>query len=279
VPGVIEERGSKTAAEAAPRERVISSNGSEIIELSPPVAYAMANEWYQFASAIHFFFQWRFAVMQQVLGPDSFAEPVLEVGCGNAVARGQIEDHYGCTVDGCDVNPEALRQAERGRGKLYLYDIHQRRPEWRDHFATIFLLDTLEHIGEPERFLESIAYHLRPGGRLLITVPALPMLFSRYDEADGHVKRYRVGVLRQELAAAGLTLERHSFWGLSMIPVLLARKLILRFLPRERAIEVGFQPPSRLVDGVLRGLMHAERCLWSRPIIGTSFVALARKGV
>jgi len=277
VVGLIEERGRGAAAEAAPRERMTSSNGSEIIELSPPVAYAMANEWFQFASATHFFFLWRFAAMRQVLEPEGVAEPVLEVGCGNAVARGQIEQHYGCAVDGCDVNQEALQQAERGRGKLYLYDIHQRRSEWRDHFATIFLLDTLEHIDEPVRFLESIAYHLRPGGRLLITVPALPVLYSRYDAADGHVKRYRVGVLRQELAAAGLTLERHSFWGLSMIPVLLVRKLVLRFLPRERVIEVGFQPPSRLVDGVLRGLMHAERRLWPRPIIGTSFVALARK--
>ncbi len=249
-----------------------------IVFLSSPTEFQMADAWYDFALAEHFWFQWRFRAIREALGRDSLDEPILEVGCGNGAARGQIEEHFGCRVDGCDVNVTALRKAPPGRGNLYYYDIHQRRREWRGHFGTVLLLDTLEHIREPERFLESVAYHLKPTGRVLIAVPALQCLYSRYDEAVGHAKRYSLRVLRKELDAAGLSVERHIYWGLSLVPIIWARKAVLRLLRPERAIAVGFQPPSNLVARFFGALMHVECRLCPRAPIGTALVALARLG-
>lgn len=244
--------------------------------LSPPVDFQMADEWFEFAVEDHFWFQWRLRAICETLRGAVLAQPILEVGCGNGAARRQLERELACPIDGCDVNPAALRQAPRGRGQLYFYDVHQRRPEWLGHFGTVLLLDTLEHIREPVPFLKSVAYHLRPGGQLLITVPALQWLYSRYDEADGHAKRYGLSGLRDELRAAGFALQRHTYWGLSLVPVIAIRKLVLSFLPRERAIEVGFQPGSGLVDRFLRALMRVECSLWPRAPLGTSLVGLAR---
>ena len=249
----------------------------EIVFLSAPTDFQMADEWYEFAVPGHFWFQWRFRVIERLLPAEGPPGPVLEVGCGNGVARSQIEERYGCPVDGCDVNLVALRRALPGKGKLYFYDIHQQRAEWQGFFSMLILLDTLEHIDEPDGFLRSVAYHLKPGGLVLINVPALQSLYSRYDEAAGHVNRYNVAALRNELQAAGFSIVRHAYWGFTLLPVALARKCLLRFASRERTIQQGFQPGSRLVDAFLRTLMRVE-CGSHLPVpIGTSLVALARK--
>lgn len=247
--------------------------------LSPPTSFQMADEWYEWATAEHFWFQWRFRAIRKLVRGEGLNEPVLEIGCGNGVVRGQIEEHYGVSVDGCDVNLAALRQANRGRGGLYFYDIHQRRTEWKEFFSTVVLLDTLEHIHDTKHFLESIAYHMQPKGTLLINVPALQSLFSRYDVAAGHVKRYSKRVLRQELESAGFLLVRQSFWGCSLLPVALARKLVLRFSHSDRIIRSGFQPSSKSVDFFLRTLMRLECGIGIAPPLGTSLLALARKAV
>jgi SAM-dependent methyltransferase len=268
----------KTGRPGGPVAQPAERRGKSIVFLSSPTEFQMADEWYDFALAEHFWFQWRFRAIRETLGGDRLDEPILEVGCGNGAARGQIEEHLGCRVDGCDVNVAALRRAAPGRGDLYFYDIHQRRREWRGHFGTVLLLDTLEHIRQPERFLESAAYHLKPNGRVLITVPAFQFLYSRYDEACGHTKRYSLPVLRKELHAVGLSVERYTYWGLSLVPVIWARKLVLCFTPSDRAIAVGFQPRSKAVDQFLRALMHVECRLCPRAPIGAALVALARAG-
>lgn len=248
-----------------------------IIELSPPATCQMANEWFDFAVEDHFWFQWRLAAIRKVLGSRGVVAPALEIGCGNAAARNQLESAFDCRIDAADLNIAALQRATPGRGQLHCYNVHDRRPEWRERFATIMLLDTLEHIDEPVAFLESTGRHLRPDGRLLITVPAQQYLYSRYDSADGHVKRYNARRLRRELDAAGLTLERYVYWGLTLIPVLAVRKLVVAFCKPEQVIAVGFQPSSGVVDRVLRGLMHLERSCGTRMPTGAALTAVARR--
>ena len=64
-------------------------------------------------------------------------------------------------------------------------------------------MDVLEHIEEPERFLRSVFFHLSPTGRLIINVPALQIFYSKYDTLVGHLRRYDINFLRQELELAG----------------------------------------------------------------------------
>jgi SAM-dependent methyltransferase len=245
--------------------------------LSAPTPFQMADDWYPYARPEHFWFRWRFAALRALLGAPPLPTPALEVGCGNGAARTQFEQAYACAVDGCDVNAAALRQAAPGRGQLYFYNVHERRPAWCSHFASIILLDTLEHITAPVEFLRALAWHLRPGGQLILNVPAWAWLYSRYDAAQGHVKRYTARVLRTELHAAGFTLAQHGYWGLTLLPVLLARKLMLQLTPAERVVAAGFEPGSALVQGVLDTLQRGEcatRVLWP---VGISLVAIARR--
>lgn len=74
-----------------------------------------------------------------------------------------------------------------------------------DRFDTILYIDVLEHIEHDRAELVRASHHLRPGGHLVVLSPAHPWLFSAFDRAIGHHRRYTAATLRA-IAPAGLTL-------------------------------------------------------------------------
>lgn len=250
---------------------------SSIEYLSPPSSCMMADEWYDHASADHFWMKWRFDVVCKLLPRRLDLGEVLEVGCGSCVALKQIEDYYNCPVHGCDLNAEALRKAKPGRGHLYCYDINQRNAELKNRFSTIFLLDVLEHIGDEKQFLESINYHLGDAGRLILSVPAHSVLYSKYDSVDGHFRRYSISELDDVLRKSGFTLEMGTYWGMSLLPVIVLRKFFLLFIKRRNVIKIGFQPQHFVVERILQALRRFECSLFSKVPFGSSIVVVARK--
>ena len=108
---------------------------------------------------------------------------------------------------------------------------------------------------------------------------ALQSLFSLYDIAAGHLRRYRRETLAGELDGLGVDVLEMRYWGFTMLPVLMLRKL--RFLVSPGTGEVlrqGFVPPGDLAHGVLRMMMRAETSVLPRPPLGTSLLLVARKG-
>jgi SAM-dependent methyltransferase len=71
----------------------------------------------------------------------------------------------------------------------------------------VYSLNVLEHIADDAGALRHVARKLAPGGRLLLYVPAFPMLFSSMDRKVGHHRRYRRSGLASLVAGAGLTVE------------------------------------------------------------------------
>ena len=224
---------------------------TEIAFLSPFAEYSMADEWHRFASIDHFWMRWRFEVLKKLL-PEGFTwGKTLEIGCGNGVAREQIENHYGCAVSACDLNLHALHSILPGSGQLYYYNIHDKNKQLEGRFSTIVLLDVLEHVDEPAEFLKSAAFHLEKGGNIIVNVPAFQFLYSRYDRAMGHFKRYAIASLTKEMGQAGMEMKTFTYWGLSMIPLLMVRKLVMCFIREDKIIKTGFQPGSRFLNRLL----------------------------
>lgn len=253
------------------------SKPSVVEVLSKEIPVNMTNQWYPYATPDHFWMQWRFQVLREMASKHDLGEKLIEIGCGNCVVRDQFEEYLSLPVDACDLNRMSLEMAGPARGRLFLYDIHDQRPEWREYFSTALLFDTLEHIEDPVSFLKSIGYHTRPQGLLVINVPALQSLHSTYDEVQGHVKRYTKAILTSELAAGGYQLLEARYWGFTMIPVLALRKAWGAISSKEKAVVNGFQPSSRAVDFCLRLLMATERTLLRNPVAGTSLAAIARR--
>ena len=241
------------------------------------------DDWYDISRPDHFWFQWRFraAFRQAVDAGLSMAAPlkVLEIGCGPGVLRKQFESATEWTIDATDLYVPALKAAKAGRGRTLYYDVLEERPEFVDSYEAVILSDVLEHIENTRAFLKSVLRHLKPGGYLLVNVPALNMLYSAYDVAAGHLRRYDHRSLPAEFAQMDLEVVDVRYWGLSLIPLLVARKL---WLGRRRAsgqtIREGFEPPGALSHAVLRTMMRIETGLMSRPISGSSVLLAGRRG-
>ena len=74
-------------------------------------------------------------------------------------------------------------------------------------FDLVGMFDVLEHIPQERETLAALWNYLAPGGRLLLTVPAHPVLWSYFDEAAQHCRRYSVQDLREKLVEAGFQVE------------------------------------------------------------------------
>ena len=89
---------------------------SVIETLSQPQAVSMADEWFQFATADHFWMQWRHRLLVRALKrAGDRVRNALEIGCGHGVARDMLERDLGIPVDGCDLNRTALEMAKAGQ--------------------------------------------------------------------------------------------------------------------------------------------------------------------
>jgi len=75
----------------------------------------------------------------------------------------------------------------------------------------VYTLNVLEHIEDDAAAVRAIADILRPGGRLLVYVPAFPILYGAMDRKVGHVRRYRRRQLVSLLEKAGFTVEHSAY--------------------------------------------------------------------
>jgi hypothetical protein len=116
---------------------------------------------------------------------------------------------------------------------------------------------------------------------LIVTLPALDILWSAHDEALGHRRRYGAKRTREMLQAAGLRVERLSYGLFFLFPVALVARLVQRLTTRLRRHppETGIIRVPGPLNRLLTGLMDLENALIRRVNlpIGVSLVAVARK--
>jgi len=253
----------------------LSAGRREIVRLSVPSGVSMGEQYFDLVELDHFWVVRRFEVMCR------FAAHLFqrgfrycEIGCGNGALQRQLENAYGVAVDGFELCLSALEQNRSRNGKLYYYNILERKPELKDYYDVLFLFDVLEHIAEAPAFLQAASYHLKPGGYIIINVPARRELFSKYDIMAGHVRRYTVPMLSTLLEKAALQPDLVTYWGLPLYPVLFLRKLLMAFLSNDMAYRKGFQPPSKTMNTALTWLSRCE--ILPQRWLGTSILAVAQ---
>ena len=100
------------------------------------------------------------------LGPES---SVLEVGCGRGATAALIRERSGCRTVGIELNPEAALAAERRLDRVIHGDVQTVEPG--EEFDAIVAFELFEHLTDGQAFLERAAGWLRPGGRMVFSVP------------------------------------------------------------------------------------------------------------
>jgi SAM-dependent methyltransferase len=254
----------------------LSRAGKQIEFISELASVNMADDWFEIATADHFWIRRRFDVASRLLrGHDLKEGRVAEVGCGHGLVQQQFEQRYGVAVDGFDLNLVSLRQNVSTRGRLFYYDVCKRRPEFAGQYDLVILFDVLEHIEREKQFLDAIKFLVKEGGCVLINVPALQALYSPYDRCAGHLRRYALPELASLASACKLQIVASTYWGMPLLPFLILRKQHLRFVRPEKVIQRGFDPGSQLINEFMYLLSLAE--VIPQRVCGTSAMFLARK--
>jgi SAM-dependent methyltransferase len=201
---------------------------------------------------------------------------LLDAGCGtgiNLVALSRLG-----WATGIDLAPEAVALC-RGRGVRVVRASLLALPFADRAFDAVTSFDVIYHawVTDDRAAVAEMARVLRPGGRLLVRVPALRMLWGAHDVEVQSRHRYTRGELVALLEWCGLRVERATYCNSILFPLLLARRTLDRLLGREGS-DVGFLPAP--LEWLFRRVLLAEAALVRAGLsfpIGASVVALARR--
>jgi ubiquinone/menaquinone biosynthesis C-methylase UbiE len=161
----------------------------------------------------------------------------------------------------------ALKERLSGHGKVAIREMLLPTDE-TDTYSGAVSYNVLEHIDDHVAALRSMARLVRPGGRIVLIVPAFPFAMSPVDIATGHVRRYTKKTMNQALTEAGLAVEQLRYVNaLGLLGYYLATS-VFRLTPKEG-------PMVKLYDElVLPATRAAERLV--HPPFGQSVFAVAR---
>lgn len=142
---------------------------------------------------------------------------ILDAGCGygnmlNALAG------FG-SVEAVDLNPLAIEHVRAaGAGGAQVAPLN-RLPFPTAYFDLVVCLDVLEHVEDDSRALEELFRVTRPGGRLIVSVPAYPRLWSGHDVAAGHQRRYTRRHLLVVASAGGWHAAGDTHFNTTLLPL------------------------------------------------------------
>ena len=145
-------------------------------------------------------------------------QSVADAGCGWGTNLAALEKS-GYQVTGFDISRRILEMIDQPNRKLVELDFNQQLPENHEKFDALLALDVIEHIDDDRAAVAGMARLLNDGGVAIVSVPALPELFSEYDSIQGHRRRYLPHTLRDAFLETGLEVQDIFWWGSWMVPI------------------------------------------------------------
>ncbi len=180
---------------------------------------------------------------------------ILEIGAGTGGNISMLEQFGSVTaVEMSDLARDIARE-KTGRTFLEGYLPHN-IPARNSTFDLICLFDVLEHVEEDESSLVAIHDLLKPGGRLLLTVPAHQWLWSRHDVELHHFRRYSRSQLRDRVARAGFAVDKLTYTNAALFPVAALMRLVDRM--RDGRAPVGHAIPPAVLNMAMKAVFSAE---------------------
>ena len=201
---------------------------------------------------------------------------ILEIGCGTGHNLPMLA-RFG-SVDAIEIDPAARAIASGRLGKpVGDAPLPELPGVERGAYDMIAVLDVIEHIADDVAALRAMADCLKPGGRILIAVPAHPWLWSAHDVVNHHHRRYTKRTLADAIERAGLRHRKMRWMNSLLFPLAAAARVAGRVTGRDDSDDA---PPARPLNALFERIFRLERHLVGRvPMTpGVSIVALAERG-
>jgi SAM-dependent methyltransferase len=214
--------------------------------------------------------------LARLLGDSKSA--VLDAGCGTGgLIRRLAPRRPKWTWTGVDVSPLACELARERVGVVEIREASVTALPWDDAvFDAVVSADVLYHVDDDAAALREFFRVLRPGGIVVINVPAYRWLWSYHDEAVDARRRYGRGEVLANLAAAGFGSSRATHWNALPFPLVVVRRKLFP-APRDGSDVRLFPAP---LEAAFNAAMALER-VWLQGVgrlpFGSSILAVARK--
>jgi SAM-dependent methyltransferase len=201
------------------------------------------------------------------------AARILEIGCGTGHNLPML-GAFG-TVDAIEIDPAARDIASARLGKpVGAAPLPELTGVERGSYDLIAVLDVVEHIADDIAALKAMAECLKPGGKILITVPAHQWMWSAHDVVNHHHRRYSKAGLTSVIRAAGLEPRKLGYFNSLLFPLAAAARLAGRLTGKDDSDD---SPPPKIVNTLFEAIFRLERHLVGRvPLTpGVSIITLA----
>ena len=185
---------------------------------------------------------------------------ILDVGCGTGQYT-QALTKLGKVV-GVDVSPEAIRlnSMNSNPNSFLIRGCAEKLPFPEERFDLVWATSIIEHLREDRAALQEIVRVLKPGGKVVISVPAHHFLWGHNDELAHHQRRYSQVELENLCRECRLKILRSTYYGATLFPpALVVRKVknrLSRVFPKLKEITdfrlASFPFFNRLFLAVLR---------------------------
>jgi SAM-dependent methyltransferase len=180
---------------------------------------------------------------------------ILEIGCGTGHNL-EMLGKFG-KVDALELDEEARAIAEKRLGRTVMSAPLPGLAGVPDrNYDLIAVLDVIEHIDDDHAALAAIAAKLKPGGKLVMTVPAHQWMWSAHDVVNHHKRRYSKGALRRLIEGSPLRLDRIGYFNSLLFPLAVAERFSSRLRGKDDA---DVKLPSAPLNAALERVFAAER--------------------
>ena len=205
---------------------------------------------------------------------------IVDIGCGAGATLRQLED-LGCAT-GVDISSRAVNYCRQRNCRRVCLVEEESLPFGDNKISLIISLDVLEHMDCDYRHLREYHRILEDDGKILLTVPALPWLWSSHDTANRHRRRYTGTGLKLLLEREGWKIEKLSYFCTFLFPLIMVIRLISKAVNKtikSYNADWNFKIPGFGINWLFSRIFAGE-ALWISQgnfPIGSSLLAVCRK--
>ncbi len=201
---------------------------------------------------------------------------ILEIGCGTGHNLPMLA-RFG-SIEAIEIDPVARGIASERLGKpVSAAPLPELPGIERGAYDLIAVLDVVEHIEDDVAALKAMRDCLKPGGKILITVPAHQWMWSAHDVVNHHHRRYSKASLGSAISAAGLGHNGLRYFNSLLFPLAAAARIAGRLTGRDDSDD---SPPPKALNALFETIFGWERHLVGRMPLppGVSIITLAGSG-